>query len=94
MQILLLLTGETGDGQHIRYTIFRASDLSIIRQGEIEGFQPFLNGYNFLMSGAVTYIDGQIYLQYSFRDGKWLTPQYYNLAVIDYKTFKVKEFCK
>lgn len=42
------------------------------------------------MSGAVTYIDGQIYLQYSFRDGKWLTPQYYNLAVIDYKTFKVK----
>ena len=86
----LLLTGETGDGQHIRYTIFRASDLSIIRQGEIEGFQPFPNGYNFFTLGAVTYIDGQIYLQYSFRDGKWLTPQYYNLAVIDYKTFKVK----
>src|SRR6476646_9363071 len=37
----LVIVGETGDGQHIRYTVFNTSDLSIIRQGEIEGFQPF-----------------------------------------------------
>ncbi|MFP3599589.1 hypothetical protein SB679_22980, partial [Chryseobacterium sp. SIMBA_029] len=82
----LVIVGETGDGQHIRYTIFNASDLSIIRQGEIEGFQPFPNAYNFYSLGAMTYMDGQIYLQYSFRDGKWLTPEYYNFAVIDYQT--------
>ncbi|PWN72273.1 hypothetical protein C1631_006655 [Chryseobacterium phosphatilyticum] len=86
----LVLIGETGDGQHIRYTVFNASDLSIIRQGEIEGFESFPNDYNFYTVGSVTYMDGNIYLQYSFRNGKWLTPEYYNLAVIDYKTFKVK----
>ncbi|AZB20492.1 hypothetical protein H3Z85_00305 [Chryseobacterium indologenes] len=86
----LVLIGETGDGQHIRYTVFNGSDLSIIRQGEIEGFEPFPNAYNFYTVGAVTYMDGDIYLQYSFRNGKWLTPEYYNFAVIDYKTFKVK----
>ncbi|BAP32028.1 uncharacterized protein CHSO_2991 [Chryseobacterium sp. StRB126] len=86
----LVLVGETGDGQHIRYTVFNASDLSIIRQGEIEGFQPFPNAYNFYTLGSMTYMDGQIYLQYSYRNGKWITPEYYNFAVIDYNTFKVK----
>ncbi|MBP1166411.1 hypothetical protein JOE44_003295 [Chryseobacterium sp. PvR013] len=86
----LVVVGDTGDGQHIRYTVFNATDLSIIRQGEIEGFQPFPNAYNFYSLGAMTYMDGQIYLQYSFRNGKWLTPEYYNFAVIDYNTFKVK----
>lgn len=85
----LVIVGETGDGQHIRYTVFNTSDLSIIRQGEIEGFQPFPTAYNFYSLGAMTYIDGHIYLQYSFRNGKWITPDYYNFAVIDYKTFKV-----
>ncbi|SDI86816.1 YncE family protein [Chryseobacterium jejuense] len=86
----LVLVGETGDGQHIRYTVFNASDLSIIRQGEIEGFQPFPDAYNFYTLGSMTYMDGQIYLQYSYRNGKWITPEYYNFAVIDYNTFKVK----
>ncbi|GEN65999.1 YncE family protein [Chryseobacterium rhizosphaerae] len=85
----LVIVGETGDGQHIRYTVFNTSDLSIIRQGEIEGFQPFPTAYNFYSLGAMTYIDGHIYLQYSFRNGKWITPDYYNFAVIDYKNFKV-----
>lgn len=85
----LVIVGETGDGQHIRYTVFNTSDLSIIRQGEIEGFQPFPTAYNFYSLGAMTYMDGQIYLQYSFRNGKWITPDYYNFAVIDYKNFKV-----
>lgn len=85
----LVIVGETGDGQHIRYTVFNTSDLSIIRQGEIEGFQPFPTAYNFYSPGAMTYIDGHIYLQYSFRNGKWITPDYYNFAVIDYKNFKV-----
>ncbi|MGE8552528.1 MAG: hypothetical protein ACN6OB_01180 [Chryseobacterium jejuense] len=86
----LVLVGETGDGQHIRYTVFNASDLSIIRQGEIEGFQPFPDAYNFYTLGSMTYMNGQIYLQYSYRNGKWITPEYYNFAVIDYNTFKVK----
>ncbi|AZA89714.1 Uncharacterised protein [Chryseobacterium nakagawai] len=86
----LVIVGETGDGQHIRYSVFNASDLSIIRQGEIDGFEPFPNAYNFYTLGSMTYMDGQIYLQYSFRNGKWITPEYYNFAVIDYKTFKVK----
>ncbi|MBP2615306.1 hypothetical protein [Chryseobacterium jejuense] len=86
----LVLVGETGDGQHIRYTVFNAADLSIIRQGEIEGFGPFPNAYNFYTLGSMTYMDGQIYLQYSYRNGKWITPEYYNFAVIDYNTFKVK----
>lgn len=86
----LVLVGETGDGQHIRYTVFNASNLSIIRQGEIEGFGPFPDAYNFYTLGSMTYMDGQIYLQYSYRNGKWITPDYYNLAVIDYATFKVK----
>lgn len=86
----LVLVGETGDGQHIRYTVFNASDLSIIRQGEIQGFEPFPNAYNFYTLGSMTYMDGHIYLQYSFRNGKWITPEYYNFAVIDYNTFKVK----
>lgn len=85
----LVIVGETGDGQHIRYTVFNTSDLSIIRQGEIEGFQPFPTAYNFYSLGAMTYMDGHIYLQYSFRNGKWITPDYYNFAVIDYKNFKV-----
>lgn len=86
----LVLVGETGDGQHIRYTVFNASDLSIIRQGEIEGFQPFPDAYNFYTLGSMTYMDGHIYLQYSYRNGKWITPEYYSFAVIDYNTFKVK----
>ncbi|OCA69051.1 hypothetical protein BBI01_17725 [Chryseobacterium artocarpi] len=86
----LVLVGETGDGQHIRYTVFNATDLSVIRQGEIEGFQPFPDAYHFYTIGSMTYMNGEIYFQYSFRDGKWLNPPYYNLAVIDYKTFKVK----
>lgn len=85
----LVIVGETGDGQHIRYTVFNTSDLSIIRQGEIEGYQPFPTAYNFYSLGAMTYMDGHIYLQYSFRNGKWITPDYYNFAVIDYKNFKV-----
>nr|WP_315034278.1 hypothetical protein [uncultured Chryseobacterium sp.] len=85
----LVIVGETGDGQHIRYTIFNTSDLSVIRQGEIEGFEPFPNAYNFYSLGAMTYMDGHIYLQYSFRNGKWITADFYNFAVIDYKTFKV-----
>lgn len=86
----LVLVGETGDGQHVRYSVFNASDLSIIRQGEIEGFQPFPNTYNFYSLGAITYMDGKIYLQYSFRNGKWITPDFNNFAIIDYKTFKVE----
>ncbi|WP_228452185.1 hypothetical protein [Chryseobacterium sp. c4a] len=86
----LVIIGETGDGQHVRYSVFNASDLSIIRQGEIEGFEPFPNDYNFYTLGAITYMDGQIYMQYSFRNGKWITPDYHNFAVIDYNTFKVK----
>ncbi|MCS4304789.1 hypothetical protein [Chryseobacterium sp. BIGb0232] len=85
----LVLVGETGDGQHIRYTVFNAVDLSIIRQGEIEGFEPFPDAYKFYTIGSMTYMDGHIYLQYSYRNGKWITPEFYNFAVIDYKTFKV-----
>ncbi|WP_068944006.1 hypothetical protein [Chryseobacterium timonianum] len=90
----LVIVGETGDGQHVRYSVFNASDLSIIRQGEIEGFEPFPNDYNFYTLGAITYMDGHIYMQYSFRNGKWITPDYYNFAVIDYNTFKVKHSVK
>ncbi|WP_347217956.1 hypothetical protein [Chryseobacterium sp.] len=86
----LVLVGETGDGQHIRYTVFNASNLSIIRQGEIEGFGSFPDAYNFYSLGSMTYMDGHIYLQYSYRNGKWISPEYYNFAVIDYNTFKVK----
>ncbi|MEL7678347.1 hypothetical protein [Elizabethkingia meningoseptica] len=87
----LVVIGTTGDGQHIRYTVFNAADLSVTRQGEIEGLQPFPDAYKFYTAGAITYMDGgELYLQYSFRDGKWLTPTYYNFAVIDYKTFKTK----
>lgn len=85
----LVLFGTTGDAQHLRYAVLSVNDLSIISKGEVEGLEKFPEGYNHLAMGVSSYIDGKIYLQYGFRNDKWIMPDFYNFAILDYPNFKV-----
>ncbi|MTG98022.1 hypothetical protein GJV76_07735 [Myroides sp. BIT-d1] len=87
----LLIAGTTGNAGEIRYTIINAEDLSIIKQDAFKGLTPFPDEYNHYMVGAITYFDNTLYMQYGFRDDKWLIPDYYNFATIDYSDFTVKD---
>lgn len=85
----LLILGTTGDGLSVRYSIINSDDLQIIKEGTIQGLLPFPESYNHYTIGATTYTDGILYLQYGFRDDKWMSPDYYNFATIKYDNFEV-----
>ncbi|AJH14593.1 hypothetical protein [Myroides profundi] len=85
----LILFGDTSDIERIRYTVFNTTNLKIVKQGEVSGLEPFPQGYDHYSIGSAAYIDGVLYLQYGFRNAKWLTPNFYNIASISYPDFKV-----
>lgn len=85
----LLVLGMPNDSAQIRYAIFDTTTLKVIKQGVIEGLETFPKGYNHYDIGAIAYMDGVVYMQYGFRDDKWLTPTFHNFAAVGYSDFKV-----
>lgn len=85
----LLVFGDTSDVERIRYTVFDVRTLKVIKQGDVTGLEPFPQGYEYYSIGSAAYIDGVVYLQYSFRSAKWVYPSFYNFATISYNDFKV-----
>ena len=85
----LIIIGNTSDIERIRYTVFDTKTLKVIKQGEVTGLEPFPEGFNYYSIGSATYIDGVVYLQYGFRNDKWLYPDFYNFATISYADFTV-----
>lgn len=85
----LILIGATSTKRIIRYTVLDTEKMEIIKQDDINGLEVFPTDYPAFNIGTIAYVDGELIFQYGFRDDKWMTAPFYNLAKISYPDFKV-----
>lgn len=85
----LVLVGATEAGRILRYSIIDVETMEIKKQGDIQGLDAFPKEYPFYNLGAVAYVDGELFLQYGYRNPEWMTSLFYNLAKLSYPDFKV-----